>query len=123
MYRSVAITRSIPLKATYFDFRTFEATDLGVRIEVPGGGALMGSRQRSLASICATGRSMPDLLDSVTDCTGKALSGPVRLDARLIMLPTHVEDGTLVYVYDDKANDVRTVPPPTTSVAAADGSS
>jgi nitrite reductase/ring-hydroxylating ferredoxin subunit len=55
--------------------------------------------------------------------TGKALSGPVKLDARLIMLPTHVEDGTLVYVYDDKANDVRTVPPPTTSVAAADGSS
>ena len=34
--------------------------------------------------------------------TGKALSGPVRPDARLIMLPTHVEDGTLVYMYDEK---------------------
>jgi nitrite reductase/ring-hydroxylating ferredoxin subunit len=55
--------------------------------------------------------------------TGKALSGPVRPDARLIMLPTHVEDGTLVYVYDDKANDARTASPPTTNVAAADGRS
>ena len=32
--------------------------------------------------------------------TGKALSGPVRADARLIMLPTHVEDGNLIYVYE-----------------------
>jgi nitrite reductase/ring-hydroxylating ferredoxin subunit len=53
--------------------------------------------------------------------TGKALSGPVRPDARLIMLPTHVDDGTLVYVYDDKANDARTVSPATTSEAVADG--
>jgi nitrite reductase/ring-hydroxylating ferredoxin subunit len=53
--------------------------------------------------------------------TGKALSGPVRPDARLIMLPTHVDDGTLVYVYDDKANDARTVSPATTSAAVADG--
>lgn len=34
--------------------------------------------------------------------TGRALSGPVRPDARLIMLPTRVEEGTLVYVYDGK---------------------
>jgi nitrite reductase/ring-hydroxylating ferredoxin subunit len=34
--------------------------------------------------------------------TGHALSGPVRSDARLIMLPTRVEEGTLVYVYDEK---------------------
>ena len=33
--------------------------------------------------------------------TGHAVSGPVRPDARLIMLPTRVEDGMLVYVYDD----------------------
>jgi nitrite reductase/ring-hydroxylating ferredoxin subunit len=33
--------------------------------------------------------------------TGKALSGPVRPDARLIMLPTRVEDGVLTYVYDE----------------------
>src|SRR5262249_19206301 len=34
--------------------------------------------------------------------TGKALSGRVRPDARLIMLPTHVEDGPLVYAYEDQ---------------------
>ena len=39
--------------------------------------------------------------------TGHALSGPVRPDARLIMLPTHVEDGTLIYVYDDKESNER----------------
>ena len=33
--------------------------------------------------------------------TGHALSGPVRPDARLIMLPTRVEEGMLVYVYHD----------------------
>jgi nitrite reductase/ring-hydroxylating ferredoxin subunit len=33
--------------------------------------------------------------------SGKALSGPVRSDARLIMLPTRVEDGVLTYVYDE----------------------
>lgn len=37
--------------------------------------------------------------------TGHALSGPVRPDARLIMLPTRVEDGTLIYVYDDKESN------------------
>jgi nitrite reductase/ring-hydroxylating ferredoxin subunit len=39
--------------------------------------------------------------------TGQALSGPVRPDARLIMLPTRVEEGTLVYVYDDKESKER----------------
>jgi nitrite reductase/ring-hydroxylating ferredoxin subunit len=34
--------------------------------------------------------------------TGHALSGPVRPDARLIMLPIRVEEGTLVYVYETK---------------------
>lgn len=33
--------------------------------------------------------------------TGHALRGPVRLDARLIMLPTRVEGGVLMYVYED----------------------
>ena len=33
--------------------------------------------------------------------SGRALSGPVRPDARLIMLPTRVEDGFLTYVYDE----------------------
>jgi nitrite reductase/ring-hydroxylating ferredoxin subunit len=39
--------------------------------------------------------------------TGHALSGPVRPDARLIMLPTRVEEGTLVYVYDEKESNER----------------
>jgi 3-phenylpropionate/trans-cinnamate dioxygenase ferredoxin component len=33
--------------------------------------------------------------------TGKALSGPVRPDARLIMLPTRVEEDVLTYVYEE----------------------
>lgn len=33
--------------------------------------------------------------------TGRALQGPVRPDARLIMLPTRVEDGVVTYVYDE----------------------
>ena len=33
--------------------------------------------------------------------TGRPLSGPVRRDARLMMLPTRVEDGVLTYVYDE----------------------
>ena len=37
--------------------------------------------------------------------TGHALSGPVRPDARLIMLPTRVEEGILVYVYDSDKGD------------------
>jgi nitrite reductase/ring-hydroxylating ferredoxin subunit len=51
--------------------------------------------------------------------TGKALSGPVRPDARLIMLPTHVEEGTLLYVYDNKPDDASVVSP-TTDVTAGD---
>jgi nitrite reductase/ring-hydroxylating ferredoxin subunit len=39
--------------------------------------------------------------------TGHALSGPVRPDARLIMLPTRVEKGTLVYVYKEDSNERR----------------
>jgi nitrite reductase/ring-hydroxylating ferredoxin subunit len=37
--------------------------------------------------------------------TGHALSGPVRPDARLIMLPTRVEEGDLVYVYEEKVSN------------------
>ena len=37
--------------------------------------------------------------------TGRALSGPVKADARLIMLPTRVEEGTLVYVYENKESN------------------
>jgi nitrite reductase/ring-hydroxylating ferredoxin subunit len=40
--------------------------------------------------------------------TGHAQSGPVRPDARLIMLPTRVEDGVLVYTYEDKSSTEQT---------------
>lgn len=33
--------------------------------------------------------------------SGRALSGPVRQDARLMMLPTRVEEGVLTYVYEE----------------------
>jgi nitrite reductase/ring-hydroxylating ferredoxin subunit len=33
--------------------------------------------------------------------TGRVISGPPRPDARLIMLPTRIEDGVLTYVYDE----------------------
>jgi nitrite reductase/ring-hydroxylating ferredoxin subunit len=42
--------------------------------------------------------------------TGHALAGPVRPDARLIMLPTRIEEGILVYTYEDKATDEKTEP-------------
>jgi nitrite reductase/ring-hydroxylating ferredoxin subunit len=51
--------------------------------------------------------------------TGKALSGPVRPDARLIMLPTHVEDGILIYTYEDKT-EPGAAAPQTTGVATGD---
>jgi nitrite reductase/ring-hydroxylating ferredoxin subunit len=36
------------------------------------------------------------------DChLGKCLKGPARPDARLILLPTRVEDGMLTYVYGE----------------------
>ena len=35
--------------------------------------------------------------------TGRALEGPVRPDARLILLPVRVEDGMVTYHYDDYA--------------------
>jgi nitrite reductase/ring-hydroxylating ferredoxin subunit len=37
--------------------------------------------------------------------TGHALSGPVRPEARLIMLPTRVDQGMLVYKYDGNKGD------------------
>jgi nitrite reductase/ring-hydroxylating ferredoxin subunit len=40
--------------------------------------------------------------------TGLALSGPVRPVARLLMLPTSVEEGTLVYVYETKDSNGQT---------------
>lgn len=35
--------------------------------------------------------------------SGRALEGPVRQDARLILLPVRVEDGVVTYHYEDHA--------------------
>ena len=43
--------------------------------------------------------------------SGRAISGPVRPDARLIMLPTRVKDGVLTYVYDEiKPQELQQIP-------------
>ncbi len=52
--------------------------------------------------------------------TGHALAGPVRSDARLIMLPTRVEDGTLVYIYEHKESNEPSVAGSTTDVSAGE---
>ena len=51
--------------------------------------------------------------------TGKALSGPVRPDARLIMLPTHVEEGILIYAYEDKVGGAPTIDAAPTTAATS----
>jgi nitrite reductase/ring-hydroxylating ferredoxin subunit len=53
--------------------------------------------------------------------TGKALSGPVKADARLIMLPTRVEDGSLVYVYENKEGNEPAVSGSATDASTAEG--
>jgi nitrite reductase/ring-hydroxylating ferredoxin subunit len=72
---------------------------------------------RAFINVCMHHRGPLVLDDDLFTCqwhgtqydarTGHALSGPVRPDARLIMLPTRVEEGTLVYVYDDKYSNER----------------
>jgi nitrite reductase/ring-hydroxylating ferredoxin subunit len=72
---------------------------------------MVGGRPRAYINVCMH-HGGPLTLDGETfSCqwhgstfdarTGRALSGPVRPDARLIMLPTRVEDGVLTYVYDE----------------------
>jgi nitrite reductase/ring-hydroxylating ferredoxin subunit len=34
--------------------------------------------------------------------TSRALSGPVRRDAKLIMVPTRIENGILTYAYEER---------------------
>ena len=78
--------------------------------EAPIPGSACGIFVRTSTSVCTT--VVPLSLEGDTfTCgwhgstfearTGKALSGPVRPDARLIMLPTRVEDDVLTYVYEE----------------------
>jgi nitrite reductase/ring-hydroxylating ferredoxin subunit len=79
--------------------------------------ALLNGKPRAFANVCMH-HGGPLTLDgdeftcrwhgSTFDArTGRAMSGPVRSDARLIMLPTRIEDGVMTYVYDEVTSDVR----------------
>lgn len=72
---------------------------------------MLNGRPRAYVNVCMH-HGVPLTLDGETFAcewhgstfdarTGRALSGPVRPDARLMMLPTRVEDGVLTYVYDE----------------------
>ena len=72
---------------------------------------LLNGKPRAFANVCMH-HGGPLTLDGETlTCqwhgaqyearTGRVISGPPRPDARLIMLPTRIEDGVLTYVYDE----------------------
>ncbi len=72
---------------------------------------LLNGKPRAFANVCMH-HGGPLTLDAETlTCqwhgaqyearTGRVISGPPRPDARLIMLPTRIEDGILTYVYDE----------------------
>jgi nitrite reductase/ring-hydroxylating ferredoxin subunit len=72
---------------------------------------LLNGKPRAYLNVCMHHGGPLTLEDDTFTCdwhsstfdvrTGRALSGPVRPDARLIMLPTRVENGVLTYVYEE----------------------
>jgi nitrite reductase/ring-hydroxylating ferredoxin subunit len=72
---------------------------------------LQNGRPRAYLNVCMHHGGPLTLEDDTFTCdwhgstfdvrTGRALSGPVRPDARLIMLPTRVENDVLTYVYEE----------------------
>lgn len=72
---------------------------------------LLNGKPRAYANVCLHQGGLLSLEGDTFVCdwhgstfearTGRAISGPVRPDARLMMLPTRVEDGVLTYVYDE----------------------
>lgn len=72
---------------------------------------MLNGRPRAYLNVCMHHGGTLSLEGDTFACTwhnsrydarsGRALSGPVRPDARLIMLPTRVEDGVLTYVYEE----------------------
>ncbi len=72
---------------------------------------LLNGKPRAFANVCMHHGGPLELGDGTLTCqwhgaqydarTGHVISGPVRPDARLIMLPTRVEAGILTYVYDE----------------------
>jgi nitrite reductase/ring-hydroxylating ferredoxin subunit len=72
---------------------------------------LLNGKPRVFANVCMH-HGGPLTLDGATlTCqwhgaqydarTGRVIAGPPRPDARLIMLPTRIEDGILTYVYGE----------------------
>jgi nitrite reductase/ring-hydroxylating ferredoxin subunit len=72
---------------------------------------LLNGKPRAFANVCMH-HGGPLTLDGDTlTCqwhgarydarTGRVIAGPARPDARLIMLPTRIEEGILTYVYDE----------------------
>ena len=72
---------------------------------------LLNGKPRAFANVCMHHGGPLELVGDTLTCqwhgsqydarTGRVISGPVRPDARLIMVPTRVEEGVLTYVYDD----------------------
>jgi nitrite reductase/ring-hydroxylating ferredoxin subunit len=72
---------------------------------------LLNGKPRAFANVCMHHGGPLTLEGDTLTCqwhgaryearTGRVISGPPRPDARLIMLPTRIEDGVLTYVYDD----------------------
>ncbi len=72
---------------------------------------LLNGKPRAYLNVCMHHGGPLTLEDDTFTCdwhgstfdlrTGRALSGPVRPDATLIMLPTRVENGVLTYVYEE----------------------
>lgn len=72
---------------------------------------LLNGKPRAYLNVCMHHGGPLTLEDNTFACdwhgstfdarTGRALSGPVRPDARLIMLPTRVENEVLTYVYEE----------------------
>jgi nitrite reductase/ring-hydroxylating ferredoxin subunit len=81
---------------------------------------MLNGKPRAFANVCMHhGGPLERTVDTLT-CrwhgaryearTGRAISGPVRPDARLIMLPTRVGDGDLIYVYDEGTSEGSATP-------------
>jgi nitrite reductase/ring-hydroxylating ferredoxin subunit len=72
---------------------------------------LLNGKPRAFANVCMHHGGPLTLAGDTFTCqwhgaqydarTGRVISGPPRPDARLIMLPTRIEDGVLSYVYDE----------------------
>jgi nitrite reductase/ring-hydroxylating ferredoxin subunit len=72
---------------------------------------LQDGKPRAFVNVCMHHGGMLDLHGDRFICqwhgqeyearTGRAIRGPARPDARLIMLPVRVEDGIVTYVYDE----------------------